>query len=116
MVQCSCVPALYPSRANVEPPGPENSGSVAAQFRYAVCGHAACCMHMRAFCSIYIATEVFGYAAICGTGLQRLSRAISEAIFEAEPHPVTLPAGCEVGPRTQPKRYDICFMYRMRIF
>jgi hypothetical protein len=49
-------------------------------FRMRVCG-----MRMRAFRSI--ATEVFGYAAICGTVLKRLSRAISEA----EPRPVTLP-------------------------
>jgi hypothetical protein len=52
-----------------------------------VCG--ACGMRLQAFCSI--ATEVFGYAAICGTGLERLSRAISEAISEAEQRPVTLP-------------------------
>jgi hypothetical protein len=45
-------------------------------------------MRMQAFCST--ATEVFGYAAICGTWLKRLSRAISEAASEAEPRPVTL--------------------------
>jgi hypothetical protein len=44
---------------------------------------------MRAFCSI--ATEVFGYSAMCGTGLKRLSRAISEVISQAEARPVTLP-------------------------
>jgi hypothetical protein len=54
-------------------------------FIVSVCGMRVCGMRMRAFCSI--ATAVFGYAAICGTGLKRLSRAISEA----EPCPVTLP-------------------------
>jgi hypothetical protein len=60
-----------------------------------VCGTWVCGMLMRAFCSI--ATEVFGYAAICGTGLQRLSRAISEAISEAEARPASLPVSYAQG-------------------
>jgi hypothetical protein len=66
-------------------------GDLGSLFPYEALGYAACGMRMRAFCSI--ATEVFGYAAICGTGLKRLSRAISEA----EARPVNLPVSYALG-------------------
>jgi hypothetical protein len=63
-------------------------------------------MRMRAFRSM--ATEVFGYAAIGGTVLKRLSRAISEA--ELEPGPVTLPVSKAQGLNLRGKT---CFMYSL---
>jgi hypothetical protein len=68
-----------------------------------VCGMRICGIRMRAFCSI--ATEVFGYAAMCDTGLKRGCLAVHLVTF--------LASGPLVTGIYQPTRVNQGFLYMM---